>query len=139
MNDAGSGDLVSEVVESFMISWNRHDAHGFASLFAMDAVFTNVVGETARGREAIEAFHDPLFRSIFKDSRLSAEDVHVRAVGKNVSSADLVWIMTGALDSDGNIRPPRRGIINFLITREGDGPWRIMRMQNLGLANRAEV
>jgi len=40
---------------------------GLVSLFAMDAVAANVIGETANGRDAIEEFHELLLRSSFKD------------------------------------------------------------------------
>ena len=137
MKGPESGGLILKVTESFIVSWNNHDARNFASLFAEDAVLTNVVGEIAKGRHAIEMFHEPLFRSIFKDSRLSAEDVQVRVVDQDVSSVDLIWGLAGVLDPNGNLRPPRRGIINFLLTREDDGSWRIKRMQNLVLPDAA--
>jgi ketosteroid isomerase-like protein len=59
------------VIDRFVEAWNWHDAKAFAAVFAEDADFTNWRGEGARGRAKIEAFHAPMFATIFKNSHLS--------------------------------------------------------------------
>jgi hypothetical protein len=50
---------IEALVAKFNDAWNRHDAHALAALFAEDADFTNVRGEHAGGRKAIEDMHAP--------------------------------------------------------------------------------
>ncbi len=51
-------------------AWNRGDAAGFAADFAEDAEFVAFEGTVLRGRAAIVAFHQPLFDTLLKGSRL---------------------------------------------------------------------
>jgi ketosteroid isomerase-like protein len=65
---------VTAVIDRFMDAWNRHDAKAFAAVFSEDADFTNWRGEGASGRSKIEAFHAPMFATIFKNSHQSYTD-----------------------------------------------------------------
>ena len=72
-------------------AWNAMDGAAFAAPFAVDADFVNIRGEHFRGRPAIAAGHDAIFRTIYAGSenrcaveaaRLLRPDValmHVRA------------------------------------------------------------
>src|ERR1019366_7517448 len=51
--------------DRFIAGWNSHDAHLFASAFALDADFTNIRGEGASGRDNIEKFHAKVFERFF--------------------------------------------------------------------------
>ncbi len=61
---------IREVMDRFMDAWNRHDAKAFAAVFSEDADFTNWRGTGASGRAKIEAFHAPMFATIFSKSHL---------------------------------------------------------------------
>lgn len=113
-------------------AWNRHDAAAFAAGFAADADFTNVFGMRARGRAAIEAFHAPIFRTMFKDSTLAIGEIGVRFVRSDVAAVDISWRMTGARDPQGNDWPERHGLISAVATRETDG-WRFAVFHNQDL------
>ena len=65
---------IEDLVRALEAAWNRHDAHAFAQAFAEDADFTNVFGMVQKGRAGIEAGHAPIFRTMFKDGRLSVTD-----------------------------------------------------------------
>jgi uncharacterized protein (TIGR02246 family) len=66
----------------------------FAQPFATDADFANVFGMHAKGRGAVERFHEPIFRTMFKDSRLTQTDVRVRFLRDDVAALDIGWEMT---------------------------------------------
>jgi uncharacterized protein (TIGR02246 family) len=121
-------DLAAKLVEA----WNRRDARALAAIFAEDADFTNVFGMLAEGRAAIEALHAPLFRTIFKDSRLSVTETRVRLIRPDVASVDVKWTMTGARDPHGNPWPEREGLLSWIATRHGGG-WLIDVSHNMDL------
>lgn len=123
---------VQAVVESLVEAWNRHDATAFAACFADDADFTNVFGMEAKGRDAIERFHAPVFRTMFRDSCLSATATRVRFLRPDVAAVDARWEMTGARDPRGHEWPLRRGLINLALTHEHGG-WSIAVMHNMDL------
>ncbi len=115
-----------------MDAWNRHDAKAFASLFAKDADLTNWRGQGATGRDAIERAHELSFATRFKTSHQTTENIKVRLIKPDVASVDIWWNMTGALDESGQPRPPRRGILSWVMTNE-EGKWLIKVMHNLDL------
>ncbi|TMI21354.1 hypothetical protein E6H31_06080 [Candidatus Bathyarchaeota archaeon] len=89
-----------------MDAWNKHDANAFASLFAKDADF--------------------------KDSHQTTENIKVPLIKPDVASVNIWWNMTGASDDSGQPRPPRRGILNWIMTNE-EGKWLVKVMHNLDL------
>ena len=131
----GSNDdrkAIRALMDRFTDAWNKHDAHAFASVFAEDADFTNVVGKGATGRSQIEAFHAPVFATIFKNSHVKYTDAKIRFIRADVAAVDVPWEMTGVLDPQGNPRPDRVGLLNFTMANDG-GQWQIVVMHNLDL------
>ncbi len=121
---------IRKVVAGFVEAWNKHDAYAFSMVFAEDANFTNVVGMEARGRVEIEKFHAPMFATRFKDSHLESDQIKIRFLRPDVAAVDVVWEMTGATDADGKPRPFRKGLLNFIMTKD-KGAWRIAVMHNM--------
>ena len=122
-----------DVMDRFMDAWNRHDAHAFAAVFAEDADFTNVLGIGASGRAKIEEFHAPVFATIFKNSHQKHDDIKIRFIRDDIAAVDVHWQMTGATDPQGNPRPDRRGLLNFVMAKDA-GRWQIVVMHNLDLS-----
>ena len=120
------------LMDHFMDAWNRHDAYAFAMVFAEDADFTNVRGVGATGRSKIEEFHAPMFATIFRNSQQTYTDVKVRFVRTDVATVDVSWEMTGVLDAQGSAIPNRRGLLNFVMTKNADH-WYIIVMHNQDL------
>lgn len=124
---------IREVMDQFVAAWNRHDAHAFAAVFAEDADFTNVRGIGASGRAKIEEFHAPIFATMFKNSVLKYSEIKIRFIRADVAAVDVHWEMTGATDPQGNPWPDRKGLLNFVMTKDG-GKWEIKVMHNLDLS-----
>jgi len=120
---------IRKLVANFVDAWNQHDAHAFAETFTEDADFTNVRGDSAHGRKAVEDFHAPMFATRFKNTHQTATDVKSRFLSSDIASADIRWEMTGALEADGTPIPIRKGLLNWVATRHGDR-WRISVMHN---------
>lgn len=130
---------IRELAAAFEKTHNAHDAKAFAALFAPDGEFTNVVGMTARGREAIEAFHRPLFEGdtsrgnpSFKEAVLKVDEVRVRFLRPDVASVDILWTQTGSKAPDGEDRGTRKGLASWVVTKD-DGAWRVAVMHNMDL------
>ena len=83
---------IDALVHTLATAWNAGDGDAFAAVFAEDADFVNVRAEHHRGRQAIAAGHNGIFRGIYagstnqyvvKSARLLTDDValaHVDAV-----------------------------------------------------------
>ena len=124
---------IRAVMDRFLDAWNHHDAKAFATVFAEDADFTNWRGTGASGRTKIEAFHAPVFATIFSKSHLEYTDIKTRFVRPDVATVDLHWKMSGAIDAQGNPRPEREGLLSFVMAKSA-GPWGIVVMHNLDIS-----
>ncbi|MBC7919736.1 MAG: SgcJ/EcaC family oxidoreductase [Ferruginibacter sp.] len=123
---------IKKVLADFIVAWNQHDAKAFSMVFSEDADFTNVIGMSAHGRAEVEKFHAPLFASRFKDTDQKITDQKIRLVRPDVAAVDAWWEMTGAKDAEGKDIPLRKGLLNFIMTKER-GQWLITVMHNMNL------
>jgi len=124
---------IRAVMDRFLDAWNHHDAKAFATVFAEDADFTNWRGTGASGRTKIEAFHAPVFATIFSKSHLEYTDIKTRFVRPDVATVDVHWKMSGAIDAQGNPRPEREGLLSFVMANSA-GQWEIVVMHNLDIS-----
>jgi uncharacterized protein (TIGR02246 family) len=133
LDNEADKSTIEALVAKFNDAWNRHDAHALAALFAEDADFTNVRGDHADGRKAIEDMHAPLFAGfVFKDSHLTGELRSVRFLKPDIAVADVDWEMTGAGGPGGVVRPPRKGLLDCVLAG-ASGNWLIVVMHNTEL------
>ncbi|MGI9168212.1 MAG: SgcJ/EcaC family oxidoreductase [Pyrinomonadaceae bacterium] len=130
--DAKDEEVIRKVLTDFIEAWNKHDAKAFSMVFAEDADFTNVAGVSAHGRAEVEKFHVPRFTTQFKDTNLKIVESKIRFIKPDVAAVDARWEMTGAKNREGNDIPLRRGLLNFVMTKEGD-KWFITVMHNMDL------
>ncbi len=123
---------IRAVMDRFVDAWNHHDAEAFAAVFSEDADFTNVRGVGATGRAKIEAFHAPVFTTIFSKSHQEYTDIKTRFLRPDLAAVDVHWKMSGALDPQGNLHD-RNGLLNFVMEKNA-GRWEIVVMHNLDLS-----
>lgn len=124
-------DIV-KVLAAFIDAWNKHDAIAFSRVFAEDADFTNVAGRSASGRGEIEKFHAPMFASRFKDSHQKMIKHKIRFIKPDVAAVDAWWEMSGLKSPEGQDLPQRKGLLNFIMTKDGNN-WLIKVMHNMDL------
>jgi len=136
--DGGTTDLsqdeeaIRNVLAQFIEGWNKNDAKAFSMVFAEDADFTNVRGSSAHGRAEVEKFHAPLFATRFKDTNQKMTKTKIRFIRPDVAAVDAWWEMTGAKNPEGQAIPLRKGLLNFIMTKDG-GKWLITVMHNMDL------
>ena len=129
---ADEAAIKAVVADRWMGGWNAHDAHQFSSVFAKDADFTNVRGQSASGQAEIEKFHAVAFERFFKQSHQTGEVTKIRFLRPDLAAVDIHWEMTGAFDNTGKPVPYRTGVANCVFTRSG-GEWLVTIMHNTAL------
>jgi uncharacterized protein (TIGR02246 family) len=118
-----------QAASTFAGAWNRHDMDEFASLFASDASFVNVVGMWWRNQSEIEAAHRATHETIFRDSQLAGDVSSVVELAPGLAAVHYTWALTGAYAPDGSPAGVRKGIL-LLIVQEGPSGWLIKVAQN---------
>lgn len=122
---------VAEVFTRLERAWNRSDGRAFAELFAADADFVEVRGGHHRGRDAIAAGHDGLFRSVYAGSTVRYELEVVRPVAAGV----VVAIVGATLVVPAG---PFAGTNHARFTAvlvDGDRGWEIVSFQNTSVVD----
>ena len=74
-----------------------------------------------------------MFATIFNSSHQKYSDIKVRFIRPDVAAVDVRWEMSGATDAQGNPRPDRQGLLNFVMAKN-DGQWQIAVMHNLDVS-----
>jgi uncharacterized protein (TIGR02246 family) len=130
---AGTSEAgIQNVLNGFVEGWNTHNAKNFSKVFAEDADCTNVMGDYFKGRSAIEEKHDPLFKTIWAHSILTITKSKFRFIKPDVAAVDAWWTLERLRTPEGNDRPSRNGLLNFIMT-EHRGNWLITVMHNMDL------
>lgn len=123
---------ILKALDHFTEAWNTHDAKAYADLFAANADFTNVFGQTFHGSKAIEEQHERIFATMFKDSRITSMHPRIRLIDQIFAAVDVVWTMSGAVDAKGNSWAERKGLMNLIMKFDNDA-WSILVMHNMDL------
>jgi uncharacterized protein (TIGR02246 family) len=119
---------IRELEKQQQDAWNRHDAKGYASLFAEDGDCVNVVGWWWKGRAEIEIKLTAAYAFVFRESVLTITEVDVRLTGPEVAIAHVRWSMVGA-KTPPNYPKVQQGIQTQLLQKQ-NGRWLIAAFQN---------
>jgi len=124
MNEDRTQDeqIIRDMVQRAVDSWNAGDAAAFAAPFAEDADFVVVNGMHIQGREAITAGHRWLFDTIYRGSHNAYTVENLRFVRSDVALARV-----GARLQVGEETREARSL--WVFTKEG-GSWQVASFQN---------
>jgi uncharacterized protein (TIGR02246 family) len=114
------------VVRALQDAWNAGDGAAFAAPFADDADFVNVYGMHARGREAIAAGHEHIFRTIYAGSRVEYRIATARLLREGVG---LVHLHARLAAPAGPMAGEHDALASLVLVRDG-GEWRIAAFHN---------
>jgi len=108
--------------------WNRGSGDDFAAPFGEDGDLVGFDGTHLKGREEIASFHQQLFDTFLKGSRLIGKIRNVRFLTPDVAIMHVVGgtIMAGQTD----IEPERNSIHTLVVMKGSDGKWRLAAFQN---------
>jgi len=116
-------DFLAQMIDG----WNRGDAAEFAAPFAKGADFIAFEGTHLKGRDEIIEFHQRLFDSELRGTRLEGGVNFVRFLGPALAVMH-AWGTT-TLAGQTNASPSRDSMQLFVVTKR-DGEWRFDAMLN---------
>jgi uncharacterized protein (TIGR02246 family) len=125
-------ESIQRLLRSFTEARNAHDATRFSEVFKEDADFTNVMGVSRHGINAIVDLHAPLFKTIWADSTLTITRTTTRFIKPDVAAVDAWWTLEGLKNVDGADRRGRNGLLNFIMTKQNN-KWLVIVMHNMDL------
>jgi uncharacterized protein (TIGR02246 family) len=118
---------VRALYQRLMDGWNRGSAEAFATPFADEFDFIAFDGVRFRRREELVNFHEPLFRTHLRGTRLVGAVTDIRFLGKNAA----VLHAEGGTIPRGKAHPaPERNSIQTLVAQKSDGRWELVAFQN---------
>jgi uncharacterized protein (TIGR02246 family) len=115
---------IKNTFADFDRSFSRHDAHAAAMAYSEDVEFTNMFGDYFHGRKAVEQKFVELFTGTLKDVNRTDTIRNIRFYAPGIALVDADTLMTGARRTDGSLRPPRKGLMIAVMTKQ-NGLWRI--------------
>jgi uncharacterized protein (TIGR02246 family) len=136
MTTAGSQPHVSQphdeaavcaLYEQLMEGWNSGSGAAFAAPFAEDGDLIGFDGTHLKGREEIAAFHQPLFATYLKGTRLVGRVISVRFPSPNVA---LIHAIGGTVMRGKAAPAPERDSIQTLVATQGVDAWHLAAFQN---------
>ena len=126
---ASDREAVRAVLAEYGASWNRHDMHAMAELFADDAHWVNIVGWHWPGKAAVVAGHEGIHRTFFQTTDIAITEVEIRAIAPGVAAAVVLLRVGPFTPPDGVRRPESEDRLSFILAKR-DGRWRIVHGHN---------
>ena len=128
--------------QQLMDGWNRGSGKAFAAPFAEGGDLVGFDGTHLKGRQEIVSFHQQLFDSYVKGSRLVGKVRKIRFLTSDIALIHVIGgtIMAGQTDID----PERNSVQTLVATKDNKGEWRLAAFQNaraqyLGRPNEAQA
>jgi uncharacterized protein (TIGR02246 family) len=123
MADADSA-AIKQAVAAFTNAWNSHDPHAVAMLYVADGDFSSTQGLTSHGTKELEDHYVSIFGSFLKSAHRIDVVKSIRFITPTIAEVDIDWQMTGAKTPDGADAPPRKGLLDWVMTKQ-NGQWMI--------------
>ncbi len=126
---------ISEVMDGMVRAWNAASGAEFAAHCEEDADFVNIYGTHVRGREAIAAGHDYIFRTIYEGSTMEGKVTQVRFLAPDIALVHVrarLQIPRGAFAGEMNSVPS-------MVMRRGESGWLVASFQNTLVGNPPKI
>lgn len=133
--NANDTAAIRNIIKSETAAWNKADAVAYASHFAADGTFTNILGAFYKGHDAFLAEHTQIFKTIFLGSTLQQDIVSLQFATPDVAVVEVLTAVTGAkipgarsdsFDAKGRLRTR----LLQVVARRG-GQWEIVAYHNV--------
>lgn len=117
---------IRKIIGRLQEGWNSGSGKAFAEPFAEDADYVVINGMFIKGRAAIEAGHQRIFDTIYKNSRINPSVQRIRLLGDGVAIAHIQWhLKTG----EGAAQRERKAMNSMILIKKND-QWSIAAFQN---------
>jgi uncharacterized protein (TIGR02246 family) len=113
--------------EQAMDAWNKGSGEAFAAVFTEDGDLVAFDGMHFRGRKEIAPFHQRLFETYLKGTRLVGKVSDVRFLSSDVAVSHAVG---GTIMRGKSAASPERDSIQTLVAVRHRGDWRFAAFQN---------
>jgi uncharacterized protein (TIGR02246 family) len=122
---------VRALYQEFMEAWNRGSGAELAAVFTTDGDLVGFDGTHLKGRQEIARFHQRLFDTWLRGSRLVGQVTGVRFLGPDVAVLHAVGgtVLRGRRAP----APERDSIQTLVVSRRAEGDWRLAAFQNTRL------
>lgn len=110
-------------------AWNAHDADAYAAQFTPDAEHVNAYGMWWRGRREIADAMRFVLGRIYPTNPISADQVLVQPLAKNVAMVRYRWRLQSYTDPDGTRHENPQGRVTQVLVKHPEG-WRIQAFQS---------
>lgn len=129
MNTERSADeaAVRALYQRLMDGWNEGSGEAFAAPFAEDGDLVAFDGTHFKGRREIVPFHQQLFQTYLKGTRLVGEVKDVRFLSNDVA---LMHAVGGTVMRGKSTPSPERDSIQTLMAVRISGSWQLAAFQN---------
>lgn len=126
---------IRKIIEGETTAWNKGDAAAYASHFAADGTFTNILGAFYKGHDAFLAEHGQIFKTIFLGSTLQQDIVSLQFATPDAAVVEVLTAVTGAkipgarsdsFDAKGRLRTR---LLQVIVRRGGE--WKIVAYHNI--------
>lgn len=121
---------IQSLLNRFLDTWNSKDLDAFSDLFVEDAEFTDVVGQTAIGKEAIRKQHEFAFNVVMKDASLEISNELAREILPQVVMVSANWLNKNSQTPTGQMLPDRNGVLQFVIIKNDKAEWKFKLVHN---------
>lgn len=132
MQDSHAADeaAMRQSVKHMETGWNTKSGALFAKAFAEDADYVVINGMYIKGRATIEATHQQIFDTIFKDTNLTLTVKQIRFLRPDVAVVHVTGHRDGATKE-----LTQDAMLTLVMTKEKQG-WVIAAFQNTAVAAR---
>ena len=130
---------IREVLFALPDAWNARDASAWVENFTPDSGFVNILGVRFSDRASNQERHETLFATIFRDSTLQAEVLHIRFTGPDTVVAEVLFRLVGYEALPPGIGEIAPGVLETRLVdvlQKIDGHWRIVFSQNTAIVPR---
>lgn len=121
---------IEALLNRFLTTWNAKDLMGFMENFDENAIFTDVVSQTAIGKNAIMKQHEFAFNVVMKNASFEMKNILMRELTSDVILVNANWKNINSQTPDGKPLPARHGAIQFAIIKDGKGNWKFKDVHN---------
>jgi uncharacterized protein (TIGR02246 family) len=121
---------VRALYQQMMDAWNKGSGDAYAAVFAEDGDLIGFDETHFRGRREIAPFHQRLFDTYLKGTRLVGQVASIKFLSPEVG---LMHAIGGTVMRGKSIPSPERDSIQTLVATKGGGEWHLAAFQNTRL------
>ena len=124
---AADEDALRAIHLRMIDAWNASDSEAFAASFTDDADFIVFEGTHLKGRQEITQFHQRIFDTVLKGSRLEGEVKFVRLLSPVFALLHSAVRLTLSGRTEAT---PSRDFMQLIVVTKRDGEWRSEALMN---------